>query len=254
MYAHAGVGVGVEPAVTEVTVRPEGVTRGILTIVNNESDYVSVIIETRDYLKERTGAGVLQVEDWLTITPEEFDMEPYATEELEYVIEAPSGYEGELAAMLFFTANLPGEDGPKTAGKTGVAVYAAVEGTIKLDCGIQSVRVKRDIVKNPEGAGINRGIMFILEVENKGNVHLRPEGNIVIAGEDGSEYDVGIKKGFPLYPGSSLSYAVKWDEKDLSPGAYDVYIVLDYGNIYDEYKIAEKEARFSVDEEGNISR
>ena len=94
--------------------------------------------------------------------------------------------------------------------------------------------------------GIKRGdsgYIFAIEVKNEGETYLIPSGGITIIGEDGSEYEVAIEKGFPLLPASALTYAVRWDMTDLAPGEYEARVRLDYGGA----KMAEKSMRFIVE-------
>ena len=123
--------------------------------------------------------------------------------------------------------------------KFGVSIFAGIEGTIELGCDIDNIRVKS---RAKEG-----DILFIMDVENTGNAHIRPEGEILIRAEDGGEYEVKIEKGFPVYPGTSLNYAVRWDERDVPLGGYEAVVRLDYGNIYGEEKTVEKRVEFVME-------
>ena len=82
---------------------------------------------------------------------------------------------------------------------------------------------------------------------------MRPTGNIVITGDDGSEYEVKVGRGFPVYPEKRLSYAIKWNKTNLPPGRYEAHVRLDYGNIYDEERIVERTVSFVMEEDGSIS-
>jgi hypothetical protein len=63
---------------------------------------------------------------------------------------------------------------------------------------------------------------------------------------------VKIEQGFPMYPGTSLDYAVNWKKTGLPPGRYEAFIRLDYGSTYGEEKLAEKNLSFFVGEDGNV--
>jgi hypothetical protein len=90
--------------------------------------------------------------EWLTIRPTKFVLEPYATKEIEYAVTTPPGYPGELDAIVFFDF---GRDGQVGQGKTGVSLFAAIEGSIDPECRIADIRIKRD-----------RNYIFIVKVEN----------------------------------------------------------------------------------------
>ena len=222
-------GVAVSPVTTEIIVPADRVTGGVWAVTNTGSEPVRV--------KAEYG------ESWLAITPAEFDIEPYGVKKVEYAISPPRGCEGELSAMVFFgvdegiasAASRPRND----VRKFGVSIFAAIKDSIELACKIDNITVKS---RAKEG-----DILFIMDVKNTGNVHIRPEGEILIRGEDGSEYEVKIEKGFPVYPEANLNYAVRWDERDVPLGRYEAVIRLDYGNVYGEEKTVEKRVEFVME-------
>lgn len=246
-------GIGARPTITEIAVSPNSVTKGVYTVVNDGAEIIHVKVEPEDWLKRRTGASGIPIEDWLTITPMEFDIEPQGIKEVEYVIAPPPDAEGELVAMIFFATSAPTKGAFGITSRFGVSIYAAIEGSIDLGCKIDNIKVKRNIQEKKEGAIIDKGLIFIIDVENQGNVHLRPTGDIIVTGEDGSKYDVKIGRGFPVFPGTCLSYAIRWDKKDISPGRYEALIRLDYGDIYNIDKTVERKASFLVEKDGKIS-
>lgn len=249
---HLYAGVGVKPTIIEIVVPPDRATKGVYTVVNSENEPLRVKVEPEDWLKKRLGKAGIPLEEWLAIKPMEFDIEPRGVREVEYVITPPSGYEGELVAMIFFAVVVPAEGASGITSRFGVSIYAAVQNTIELACNIDNIKIKRNITEKKLGGVIDRGYIFVMDVENKGNVHLRPTGNISITGEEGAEYDVKIERGFPVYPNNSLSYAIRWNKKKLAAGRYRVLISLDYGTIYGEDKTVKKEMEFFVDEAGEI--
>ena len=238
----AYAGVGVSPTITEIIVPLDKVTRGIYTVVNSANEPLCVKVEPEDWLKQRTGVGSLPVEDWLTVTPMEFDIEPQGVTEVEYAIAPPASYKGELIAMVFFAAAVPTEGAFDITSRFGVSIYAAVEGTITLACNIDNIKVKNS----------GKGIIFTMDLENQGNVHLRPTGYIDVAGEDGTRDRVTIERGFPVYPGSKLNYAIRWKKKDVPPGRYEANLKVDYGKIFNEDKVLERKVAFVVGEDGKV--
>ncbi|MDP2913289.1 MAG: hypothetical protein Q8N91_04705 [Candidatus Omnitrophota bacterium] len=235
-------GVGVSPTITEITVPANRVTKGVFTVVNSENETLRVTVEPEDWLKLRTGVSGIPLEKWLTIKPMEFDIEPQGVKKVEYAISPPRGYEGELIAMIFFASAVPTEGAFEITSRFGVSIYASVEGTITLACNLDNIKVNKT----------DKGVIFSFDLENQGNTHIRPTGDIVITGEDGRKYVTNIERGFPVYPGSKLNYAVKWKNENPSPGRYDAHITLDYGKIYNEDKKLEKEVSFTVAEDGSV--
>jgi len=240
----------VEPVVTEIVVPSRGVTEGVFTVTNSGAEPVRVIVEwgmdSRLRGNDRTAGNDRVDEDWLTITPEEFEIGPGGAREIEYAIGPPRGCEGELSAVVFFVADkeiasaafgdLAMTEKPQ---KFGVEIFAAIKDTIVLACNINEIDIKRREAEND--------YIFIVNLENAGNVHLRPSGNIFITGEDEAEYEVKIEKGFPLYPAAKLSYAIRWRKKNLPRGEYRAVVRLDYGDMYGEVKMVEEEMEFVVE-------
>lgn len=246
-------GIGVSPENVEIMVSQGSTTNGTYSVVNDSDAPVHVKVEIEDWLKSRTGKSTIAVEKWLKVEPMEFDMGPKETKNVEYIITPPQDQEGELAAMVFF--GVASKEGAfNIMSRFGVSIYAGIENTIKLDCNIKNVMVARDVRDPKKETNLkDKRIVFGVVVENGGNVHIRPTGNIEITGENGIMDNVKIERGFPVYAGKSLTYSVPWNKKDVPPGKYDVNITLDCGNIYKIDKKIEKKASFIVKKDGNIS-
>lgn len=246
-------GIAIEPTITEITVPADTATKGTFKVTNVGDSSIRVKVEIEDWLKLRLGSSKIPVEKWLTVTPMEFDVGPKGTEEVEYIINIPKGYEGEVAAMVFFSSQVEEAGAFNIMSRFGVSIYAAVQDSIVLACNIKDIKVLKDMEKKEGAEPVDRGVLFVIDIENKGNVHLRPTGTIKIISRDGTEYFVNIGRGFPVYPGKVLSYAIPWPNKDIKPGRYQARVSLDYGNIYNIDKKAEKGTSFLVKKDGTIS-
>jgi len=250
--SHAGV--GVKPTIIETVVSAGEAKKGVYKVVNSDPQPIHVKVEIEDWLKKRTGTSPISVEEWLTISPMELDINPGGMEEVEYTIDVPRGADSELVAMVFFSAAIPTEGAFDITSRFGVSIYAVIEDEMELGCRVNDISVKRNVIEKEDGGRIDKGIIFVVDVANEGNVHLRPTGTIMITDEDGKQYKVSIKRGFPIYPGSRLDYAIRWDKTDLAPGRYKARTVLDYGRIYDlPDRTVEREILFTVDGNGDIS-
>jgi hypothetical protein len=245
--------IGVEPENMEIVVAQGSETRGVYNIVNHADTPAHVKVDVEDWFKTRLGIKGIPVEQWIKVEPMEFDMEPKSTKQAEYVITPPSDQEGELAAMVYFGTTSP-EGSFSITSRFGVSIYAAIENTIKLECSIKDLSVARN-VRDPktETSLLDKGLIFGVMVENSGNVHIRPTGNIEIVGENGDKYELKVERGFPVYQGKSLGYSVIWDKKDIAPGKYEVSVTLDCGKIYKMDKKIEKKAVLVVRKNGTVS-
>ncbi len=246
-------GVGVKPTIIETVVSTGEVKKGAYTVVNSDPKPIHVKVEIEDWLEKRTGESSIPVEDWLTITPMELDIESGGMKQVEYKIEIPRGADSELVAMVFFSAAVPMEGAFDITSRFGVSIYAAIEEGMELECKINDLSVRRNITEKKEGGRIDKGIIFVVDVANDGNVHLRPTGFIEVIGPGGKKYRVGIERGFPVYPGSKLDYAIHWKRTDIPSGDYEATINLDYGKIYNVDAKLKRKVTFSVNEDGSVS-
>ena len=250
-YLYAGI--GVSPENIEMVVSEGRAAKGAYTVVNDSDAPAHVKVEVEDWLKARLGKSGIPVEQWLQISPMEFDMEPKETRKIEYIITPPKGQEGELAAMVFF-GTPSSEGGFNITSRFGVSIYIAIENTIRLACSIKDITVSRDVADPKKELNLkDKRLIFDVDVENSGNVHIRPTGNIEIVGENGTSDNVKIGRGFPVYPGKSLNYGIPWDKKDIAPGKYNATITLDCGSLYKIDKRIEKKTSFIVKEDGTVS-
>ena len=245
--------IGVSPENMEIMVSQGSEKKGEYAVLNDSDEPIHVNVEVEDWLKMRTGKTGIPVESWLKIKPVEFDIGPKETKKIEYVITPPRDQEGELAAMVYFGTTSP-EGTFNITSRFGVSIYVAIENTISLDCGINKVVVARD-VRDPEKEPDlrSKSLVFGVEVVNKGNVHIRPTGNIEITAQSGEKYNVKVERGFPVYAGKNFNYSIPWNKTDLAPGKYKVDVVLDCGNIYKLDKRCEKKVSFTAEEDGSIS-
>ncbi|MDD3905133.1 MAG: hypothetical protein PHS46_01210 [Candidatus Omnitrophica bacterium] len=239
----AYAGIVVQPDSTEVMVKADEAATGILQVVNSGQEAVHVKVQPEDWLKQRTGASSVPVEAWLTVEPIEFDMNPGETKSVDYTINVPRDASAEVVAMVYFaTTALQGT--LNITNRYGVSIYAAVSDKINIDCELKGLDID---------STNDKGIIFILNLVNKGNAHLRPTGNILITSADGTKSDLRIGRDFPIYSGLGLEQRVFWKNGGAVPGKYEAEIMLDYGNLYKLDKKLTKKISFTIDSQGDVS-
>ena len=198
-YGACYAALGVEPENVELVVSPDSATKGVYNVVNEGNEAVHVKVQPENWPRLSTGDSVIPVEKWLTLTPMEFDLAPQERKEVQFAINPSGGHVAELSAMIFFAISAP--DGAMTiTTRNGVSLYAAFADNMQLQCVIDKVGVERFEQKTGNEV-VYRGIVFTIDIENKGNVHLRPTGSIAITGENSSRHDLNIERGFPAYAG-----------------------------------------------------
>ena len=250
-YGACYAALGVEPENIELVVSPDIAMKGVYNVINEGSEAVHVKVQPENWPRSSAGDNVISVDKWLTITPMEFDLAPQERKEAQFAINPPRDHGGELSAMIFFATSSP-EGAMTITTRNGVSLYAAFADSMKLECLITNVDVSRFQQKTDTGI-VDQGIVFTIDFENKGNVHLRPTGSIMITGDDGSKYDINIARGFPAYPGGKGSYQVLWDKKNILPGKYRADITLDYGQLFKIDKKLYKTVSFAVNKDGGVT-
>lgn len=240
-------GFAVVPAIVETFAEPQKVKIGTFTVVNNEDGPVTVSISIENWLKRKGYKNELSSiapDEWLKIEPESFEMEPGSSKFINYYIHIPENLEGELVAMVYFVPKAK-EKKSFIQSRFGVCVYAGIRGTERFVCEISSTTV--NVVNSDE---VNKSINFTAKVKNTGNVHVRPEGSIIIFSEGKKIKEIKFYKGKPIYPGRSHVYSKQWKNADLPEGKYTAQAVINYGRIYNRsISIKGKNIVFSINDE-----
>jgi len=161
--------------------------------------------------------------DWITITPQRFQIEPGQVQEVAFKLDVPVGAEGVYWGMIFVEGSpRPQEQAGATVlaiERFGVKVYETVPGTEDLAGNITQVRKTAD---SP--------LTFEIRFENTGNVQLRPTGKIDIISQNGETVrNIQIEE-FPLLPGKvHLLSIADTTEPPLTAGIYRALVTIDYG-------------------------
>ena len=225
--SHAVAGIGVQPTITELRVAPGGAKTGSFRVANSSEEPAAVKVEIEDWLKFRTGESPIDVEAWLFMDETEFELEPNEVRSIGYQIIAPPDIEGELIAMVFFSSQVPGGGTVSITGRFGVALYAGIEGTEVIDADVADLNV----------SGSSLGVV----IENKGNVHLRPYGRVIIRDLEGNFVHEGkIPYSAVIFAGKKHAYPMNLDMEGFSSGNYEVEAIFDTGTIYEKSKTFKK--------------
>jgi len=234
-------GIGVEPTVTEISVPPGGRTRGTFSVVNDGDESVEVVVQPENWPRKR---GAMDVRSWLEIKPERFKLGPKGTKTVKYKVTVPEDAKGELMSMVFFATTAPAGKALNIRTRFGVALYVMVKGTEVLGGEVSELKVKKDGGK----------IHFMAFVENRGNVHFRPRGKVVIEDGEGKKLDeVEIQYGWPVFPGDKHLYDGYWEPEEILPGNYRARAIFNYGDIYSDLdEQFEKDISFEVTDKGEI--
>jgi len=234
-------GIGVEPTVIEISVSPGEKAKGVFTVVNDGNESIQVVVQPENWLRKKEA---MDVGSWLEVKPEEFQLGPKGTGKVKYKVRVPEDAQGELMSMVFFATTAPAGKALNIRTRFGVALYVMVKGTEVLGGEVSELKVKKDGGK----------IHFMAFVENRGNVHFRPRGKVVIEDGEGKKLDeVEIQYGWPVFPGDKHLYDGYWEPEEILPGRYRAIAIFNYGDIYSELdRKFEKDISFEVTDKGEI--
>lgn len=239
-------GIGVDPTVMEISVSPGGKAKGVFTVVNDGDESVQVVVQPENWPRRKKA---IDITSWLKIKPEEFKLGAKGVRKVRYKVKVPKEAEGELMSMVFFATTAPAGRAVNIRTRFGVALYVTIKGTEVLEGEISDFKVKK--VKSKEE---KEKLYFTILVENRGNVHFRPRGKVIIEDGEGEKLDeVEVQYGWPVFPENRQLYRANWEPEEILPGTYKAIAIFNYGDIYSELdKQLEKDISFEVTDKGEI--
>lgn len=186
--------------------------------------------------------------EWINLPEKTIVIPPEQTVQIPFTIklpeEAPPG--GHYAAILVGTnvdADRSGETKLQTAQVVSSLVFLTVAGDIEENGSIREFTTEKSIYESPE-------VKFNLRFENKGNVHLQPQGDIKILNMWGAErglipvnkrslFGKVVRESIRKY---SFTWSGEWSLADI--GRYTAVATLAYGA--DERQFTSSETHFWV--------
>jgi len=206
------------------------IARGQAIAITNDADepiHISVGVSKLASAPEERSAAT-----WLLVDKQHLEVAPGESEEVLVTIripkDAPSG--GFFAAVHLQAGTSPTEVGPGMfGGGTGVGAdvissfMITVRGEDPAELTLQGVVAK--IV--PVAKGKDR-LGFRVEIENTGNVHFVPKGEVELRDVDGKVIGkLSLQEGVPVIPGTTRSYDIK-GSLDVLPDNYTASATVDY--------------------------
>ena len=238
------------PARFEVSLPPGEIADGDYYVQNDTDQPAHIVVEPENWFKEIYKYGKLEIKDWVEFDSYEFDLKPKEIKKLRLRIKVPTDVKGELVAQIFFTSAVLEESGKPTENikaRVGAVLYVAIKGTEIVDAEIKSIAVSKESIGGKDRFNIG------VSVGNKGNVHIRPEGNVVIEDRSGKKIiELELISGTPALPYQEIEYRASWDNAELKTGRYKVLANINYGKELNMEKTAALEKIFEVNEDGKV--
>jgi hypothetical protein len=242
-------GLNVAPTLIELRLTPGEVQQGIYRLKNETEDVMAVTVQPENWMVRLFGAeGELDVSDWFVVTPTEFDLAPGEEKDITYTMTAPFKFTGEKVAQVFFGFKHAQSDAMLST-RLGVIVYMMAKGAEKVDGVITNVNVSYKMPQNKEETRSLYRISF--DVDNRGNVHLRPFGHMVVrdARDERIVDSVELAPSKGIYPEKQDNFLFNQQGSILAPGKYMAKVHLDIGQLYGMDKTHDADVTFEVNDE-----
>jgi hypothetical protein len=242
-------GLNVAPTLIEQRVTPGDIQQGIYRLKNETEDVMTVTVEPENWMVRLFGAeGDLGVSDWFVVTPSKFELAPGEEKDITYTMTAPFKFTGEKVAQVFFGFKHARSDAMLST-RLGVIVYMMAKGAEKVDGVITNVNVS---YKAPQNAEETRSLYRVsFDVDNRGNVHLRPFGSVVVrdAHDERIVDTVELAPSKGVYPEKQDNFLFNQQGSILAPGKYAAKVHLDIGQLYGLDKTYDADVTFEVKDE-----
>lgn len=201
----------VSPSLVEVAGERGTHYTGTYRVENLGQETYFVKVEPEDWLVRLLGrAGSLDVSDWLEVDPESFSVKPGEVQNVDFLIKVPPKLDEERVAQVFFLFGTEPIEKQKEREKEtsksprfligtriGVIVYLAPKGAEVVKPKVRSIKVSRNVA-----APGTLQLFFDIAVENHGNVHIRPDGKVIIRKGRAVVAEAKIDHGLGVFAGT----------------------------------------------------
>ncbi|MEZ4200089.1 MAG: LytR C-terminal domain-containing protein [Candidatus Paceibacterota bacterium] len=246
VYAQNALTLSVTPSLFQVSAEPGQQWQSSVKMVNTNSYPITVYAEAVNFApRDEAGHGKFipvfaeltegtTLAEWIHLDKEQaITIEPEASAVIPLTILVPEDASpvGHFGAILIGTRP-PGEDSSlavKTSQIVSSLLFMRIEGDVVEKGVIRSFSVAKRLVETPDAT-------FNVRFENRGNVHLQPQGQIVISNMWGKRRGV-IPINYSTHfgnvlPDSIRTFTFDWhgERSWLDIGRYHAEVSLAYGN------------------------
>ena len=250
----------ISPSLFDMSIDPNQEWRSSLRVININPFDLTVYVDVVNFLPQGEGGegrfvpvtpsedGGTTLAEWFTVTKEPILIPQEQSVEIPLVVRAPEDASpgGHFAAILVGTKPLVPEEGQarvQTSQMVTSLFFARVSGDVIESGSIREFTTTGKYFNSPEAN-------FELRFENKGNVHLKPQGDIRITnmwGEERGVVPINQNSSFGnVLPESvrkfNFSWKGEWSIADI--GRYTAIATLAYGA--DDRQFASAETTFWV--------
>ena len=230
-------GAKIAPAIVEDRIEPGQTFSGVISITNLETVPRTYRVVTRDISGISNGGSPVfaepgeitgfELSQWITPSIREFTLEPGEEKKVTYVVAVPEGASpGGHFGGVFFSADAERqrETGAGVGYQVGTIMNFRIGGNIIEEAQIREFLTDKTLYGEPV-------VKIGVEVENEGNVLVRPRGPVDITDMFGKK--VGVLRindsGGAVLPNARRTFSVEWEGEGLTFGRYEAIVALLYG-------------------------
>jgi hypothetical protein len=247
IHAQEDISIRISPPILEIEVEPGNTYSDYIKIENLDEfeaitlypQIVSFIAKgeegAQEFIEDSEETSSYSLSQWMNISTDELEIQPLERVVLPFTINVPQDAEpgGRYGAVLL--GNQPvssGEVGNNVSlgAKSGTIILARIAGDIEESAKINSFGIDKEFYQYPP-------VEFNIVVENTGNIHVKPIGNIEISNIFGKVVDeINVNEGLGnVLPDSTRKFTSTWDKEGLTLGRYTAALNLKYGEVSDSY-------------------
>jgi hypothetical protein len=256
---NAGLSLSVTPTLFQMSAVPEQTWQSGVKVINSNPFPLTIYAQVVNFAPQgESGEGKFipvfetategtTLAEWITIAREPITIAPEETQTIPFSVSVPKN----AAPGGHFSAILIGTKPPESKGKIRVSTsqvvtslfFVRIAGDVLEEGSIREFRTTERFVQTPHAD-------FEVRFENKGNVHLQPQGDIVITNMWGKERGVvpiNSQTHFGnVLPKSIRKFEFSWkgEESFADIGRYKAVLTLGYGT--DEKKFETSTLYFYV--------
>jgi hypothetical protein len=252
MPSHA---VEVEPMRLQLVIPYDEPTQGELRISNPESRSVKIHIHSGPYRFLQAETTMPSAQEWIRFDPDTLILAPGAIATVSYTIHPPANIAhdtaGEYVAAILVD-RLPWEESsegnPVTSGTAHGTIAIVPRLAIPVYLQIQQRRLEAVELKGPNISLKDRFIQIETIVHNRGTVHVRPNGTVMVFRSDTGQLhrQSSLGKALPIFPGSQAALPVWMPVPEA--GSYRAVVTIEAGGLL------QREVRFRVTESGEVTQ
>lgn len=227
-------GLSLSPPTFELSANPGDTLENAIKVENLTNAPLKLVVDRRNFtaIGEEGSVGLTEEQtsfslaSWIAVIPAEVEMPPKSTQIFTFKISVPSNAEpgGHFGSIVFRTGSTtPTQSGAALVQELGSLVLLRVAGKTAEAASLESFSPKKYFWEYGP-------IEFDLRIKNEGNVHVKPQGTIIITNFLGKKIGSGVVELEPknVLPGSVRKNSVVWGKKLLF-GKYTAVASLVYG-------------------------